>query len=410
MESPYKYFGRVAEEAEAKGWGLDLAAVSVLAYLLASSRHGVATAGRKTIAAFFGLTERQVRNSTGQLIACGAIERITPRSCSVLLNVGPDKTPAANVAQSWPQMIFNNCNFVDCQIDRAATSLDSRKDVKGLTNVRIVGNQIITEDGEKAEKKERPENGQDGGENAENGDADAIKRISPHTPFKEKTEEYIYSTPQPPKGGVPQTLSASEAVPAGGVELRKEEGEAVADEARGGMPAASPKNETRGLKNGLDGQGGAVNGAGARTPRKTASKTFFSECPAMAALADPLPQGGDPVPNPARLAEMYPDWQAKGADLRHYWLAASHWSDKRDMRRTARGWRATLAEWMRRDEAAGRLVKTPRDASPAPADDLFAGMTEEELAEYAAATSDDGEEERRRQSVEAEYRRLYCRA
>ena len=59
-------------------------------------------------------------------------------------------------------MIFNNCNFVDCQTDIAATSLDSCKGVKGLTNVRIVGNQIITEDGGKDEKKERPENGQDG--------------------------------------------------------------------------------------------------------------------------------------------------------------------------------------------------------------------------------------------------------
>lgn len=407
MESPYKYFTRAAEEAEAKGWQLDLATTSVLAYLLAASRHGVATAGRKAIAAFYGLTERQVRKSMGCLTACGAIERITPRSCAVLVKIDPAEASPAKVAASWPQMIFNNCNFVDCQIDRDAATLAGTGTVKDSTDVKVNGNQIVINGGKIMGDEERPRCVQDGRETVAE---EAGKRDSPHTPHKEKTEEYIYSnTPQPPKGGVTREASPCAPAPAPGVVLEplsQEVGAVEAEAVTGESTPCAPKNETRGRKDGLGGQTGAVVGAAPKSPRKTASKSLFSDCADMMALADASPCGGDPVPNAARLAAEYPDWDAKGVDLPHYWLACSHWSDKEDVRRTPRGWRVTLAEWMRRDEAEGRLVRTPNAASPAA--DLFSDMTKDEFAAFVAAVSADGEEEERRlQSVAMEYRRLY---
>lgn len=414
MESPYKYFARAAEEAEAKGWQLDLATTSVLAYILAASRHGVASAGRKAIAAFYGLTERQVRNSTGQLVACGAIERISPRSCAVLVKIDPVEASPAKVAPSWPQMIFNNCAIVDCQIDRAATTLAGLEGVKNATNVEVNGNQIVIRGGKIIGEEERPRCGQDGRETAENatGDGAGSKSVPPPPipPLRKKEELYI-NTPQPPKGGVTREASPCAPAPAPGVvvePLSQEVGAVEAEAVTGGSAPCAPKNETRGRKDGLGGQTGAVVGAAPKSSRKTASKSLFADCPDMLALADASPCGGDPVPDAARLAAAYPDWDAKGVDLSHYWLACSHWSDKEDVRRTPRGWKSTLAEWMRRDEAEGRLVTTPGAASPTPDGDLFSDMTKDEFAAFVAAVSADGEEEeRRRQSVAMEYRRLY---
>lgn len=414
MESPYKYFARAAEEAEAKGWQLDLATTSVLAYILAASRHGVASAGRKAIAAFYGLSERQVRNSMDCLTGCGAIERATPRSCAVLVKIDPAEATAAKAAPPWPQMTFNNCVFVDCQIDRAAATLAGTEVVKDSTDVKANGNQIVIKGGKIVGNEERPRCGQDGRETAENatGDGAGSKSVpSPPIPPLEKKEELYINTPQPPKGGVTREASPCAPAPAPGVVLEplsQEVGAVEAEAVTGESTPCAPKNETRGRKDGLGGQTGAVVGAAPKSPRKTASKSLFSDCPDMVALADASPCGGDPVPNAARLAAEYPDWDAKGVDLPHYWLACSHWSEKKDVRRTPRGWRITLDEWMRRDEAEGRLVTTPNAASPAAGGDLFSDMAKDEFAAFVAGVFADGEEEeRRRQSVAMEYRRLY---
>lgn len=416
MESPYRYFARVADEAEAKGWTLDLATTSVLAYILASARHGVATAGRKAIAAFYGLTERQVRNGMDRLTACGAIERMSPRSCAVLVNVDPEEASPAKMAPPWPQMIFNNCNFVDCQIDRAAATLAESEGVKGLTDIKVDGNQIVIKGGKIVENEERPERGQDGRETVAEEAEEAVKRDSPHTPYKEKTEEYIYSnTPLTPQGGKAQTAKPFAHAPATDVEAPCQEGEEekTAEEApkteveameaevvTGESVPCAPRNETRGAKNGLEGQNGAVIGTGLKSPRKTASKSLFANCAEMMALADNSPCGGDPVPNAARLNSAYPDWAAKGVNLAHYWLAAYLWSDQKNQQRTPRGWKSTLSAWMARDEAEGKLAMMSDAVRLAPGGDAF-----EEIV--AAVRGIPAERERERLRLEADLDRYY---
>lgn len=413
MESPYRYFPRVAEEAEAKGWALDLATTSVLAYVLASSRHGVASAPRKAMAAFYGLTERQVRKSLDQLTACGAIERITPRACSLLVNIDPEEASPAKVAPSWPQMIFNNCNFVDCQIDRAAASLAESEGVKNSTDIKVNGNQIVIKGGKIV--KDEPD--QDGGEKPENAPAgeaeDGKKRFPPTPPYKEKKEEYnILTPPLPPKGGEAQTAKPSDPTPStdvfaveenGGGEEAAEAVEAVEAEVVTGESApCAPRNELRGAKDGLGGQNGIVLRADGRKPRKTASKSLFANCAEMMALADEPRGGGDPVPNAARLAEAYPDWVAKGVNVTHYWLSVYYWSDQKNVLRSPRGWKSTLSAWMSRDEQAGKLAMMSDAVRLAPGGDVF-----EEMVEAVKAIP--AEEERRRREIEAERARLFGR-
>ena len=394
METPYDYMAQAHEYAVGHGLAWSLNTTAVCAYLFANALDGgLVEVSRNDIADYYGMTAIQVRYSLAKLADCGLISHGRGGSTLRRLAYCPGRTIGRTCKD------FNSIGGAETQSVNPLSRSDYRSAGEIFNNSQVIENQAV----EKTEKSTWADNGRDGG--ALTPDL-GTKRDSPHTPHKEKLEEYIYPhTPQPPKGGVARPLSAASPAP-NRQEGRCDEVEGVetveAESESGDIATECLKNESRGAKNGLGGESGVVDGAEGKSGRKTPLVTLFANCAPMMSLATTPAGGGDPVPDNAKLAALYPDWASKGADVGHYWLAAYLWSYQRNQKRTARGWRATLTNWMRTDEARGRLVTVDLATRCAVGGDIVQGYVEEMRRDRAL-------EEQRRQA-EVEYaRRLFGR-
>lgn len=382
------------EYAVGHGLAWSLNTTAVCAYLWSHALDGgLVEVSRNDIADYYGMTEDQARYALDHLAKCGLISRGRKGSTLRRLNYSPSR------GIKWGCKEFNSIGGTENQSVNLFPKSGNEMGREISNNSQAIENQAVTKTG----KSTGADNGRDNG--ALTPDL-GTKRDSPHTPHKEKTEEYIYShTPQPPKGGVAQPLSAASPAP-NCQEGRCDEVEGVetaeAGSESGLIPAECLENESRGVKNGLGGESGVVDGVGAKSGRKTPLVTLFANCAPMMSLATMSTDGGDPVPDNAKLAALYPDWARKGADIGHYWLAVYLWSYQRNQMRTARGWRATLSVWMREDEAKGRLVTVDLATRCAVGGDIVQGYVEEMRREKAL-------EEQRRQADVEYARRLYGR-
>lgn len=384
METPYDYMAQAHEYAVSHGLAWSLNTTAVCAYLFCHALDGgLVEVSRSDIAGYYGMTVKQVRYSLDKLAECGLAKQWRKGSALRKLTYWPSR-PMAKRSEN-----FNSIGDADTQAVNPLAKSANGLTGEILNNSQTIENQAVKE----AEKTPKSLT------EAETPETAGKKRFPPTPPYKEKTtEEYIYfNTPQPPKGGVARPLSAASPAP-NCQEGRRDEVETESES--GVVTAECLKNEFKWAKNGLGGESGVVDGAKGKSGQKTASVTLFANCPVMMSLATMPAGGGDPVPDNAKLAALYPDWASKGADVGHYWLAAYLWSYQKNQKRTARGWRSTLSTWMRADEAKGRLVTVALATRCAVGGDIVQGYVEELRREKALG-------EQRRQA-EVEYaRRLF---
>lgn len=268
-------------------------------------------------------------------------------------------------------------------------------------------------EGEKCEKTPKSEGEEDGKTNsgesvAGEGEKPETETPSPVPPFSPNPLPLTTPTPIPPISPFPPT---PETVPTP-VSLSGESSRAYASERAdvdGGVaglpPANTPslncppsldgceKTEEEDIPHGdelfsdygrallaqIDAENAAKNAELAKTPSKTPSEgqitaaraevaqvitptenkpkkdrlTLFSNSD-VAKLVTFTPAG---VADVTALARVLPDLAAQGCDLAYYFCAVRDWSDSSNMRRTARGWLATLRNFYRGDLDKGRAHK-----------------------------------------------------